>query len=405
MNSLHRKNHWRRILAMLIACVLLVGTGSALAKGLVEMDSRKYYGVFLEVYEGYTPLEDVPTGTGPKAGESWSIGDLEATRGGESYYVVNCKEWVSLREEASTDSSRIRKVYYGEEVYVLGTWRSWALIFDYENDRYGWILQEYLSTRKPSARPGNSGGTSNPYDLSNYGYRYVTTKGRGALVFQKEPYGSFLRDFKYYDDDLVFVNLSYRNGMYALAYENGTYGYVDASYIDWTDYSGMTYSEESYDDSDDGCDYDLDPDGDYWYTSMELFDCLDQPVSPMAAAHGLSYYDLVPVGGDDAMKEGYTDGLNVDIIGDDQWGVCRIELKGSLGGYTLAGASVGMDTYTAYNAVCNYFSENGSLFEYYACNFSDEYFDVYFEMYNCAAGILTAHYSNNRVTSIDVQLL
>ena len=405
MNSLHRRNRWRRTLAMLIACVLFVGTGSALAKGLVEMDSRKYYGVFLEVYEGYTPLEDVPTGTGPKAGESWSIGDLEATRGGESYYVVNCNEWVSLREEASTDSNRIRKVYYGEEVYVLGTWRNWALIHDDDIDRYGWILLEYLSTRRPSARPSYSSSTSNPYDLSNYGYRYVTTKGRGALVFQKEPYGSFLRDFKYYDDDLVFVNLYYRTGMYALAYENGTYGYVDASYIDWTDYSSMAYSEESYYDYDDGCDYDLEPDGEYWYTSMELMDCIGNPISPVAAAHDLRYYGIVPVGSDNSRGEGYTDGLNVDIVGDDDVGVLYIELTGSLGGYTLAGASVGMNTYTAFDVMSDYFMENDSIYTGYECEYSDEWFSMCTGRYDGLQAEIIVCFSNSKVTSINLYVL
>lgn len=135
-------------MAMLIACMLLAG--SALATGLVEMDSALYYGEFLEAYDGYIPIDNAPAGTGPKSGESWSIGDLEATRGGEYRYVVNCSEWVSLREEASTTSARIRKVYYGEEVCVLGTWYDWALVFDFNYDRYGWILLDYLSAYRPS---------------------------------------------------------------------------------------------------------------------------------------------------------------------------------------------------------------------------------------------------------------
>ena len=402
MNSACWKKVFRRTLAMLIACGLLMTAGVALAKGLVEMDSRMYYDVFLEVYEGYTPLEDVPTGTGPKSGETWSIGDLEATRGGESYYVVNCNEWVSLREEASTDSNRIRKVYYGEEAYVLGAWRNWALVFDYENHRYGWILREYLSMRRPSARPSDSSGTSNPYDLSNYGYRYVTTKGRGALVFQKEPYGSFLRNFRYYDDDLVYVNLSYRNGMYALAYENGTYGYVDASYIDWTDYSGLSYSDY---DSDDGCDYDLDPDGDYWYTSMELLDCIGNPISPVAAAHDLRYYGIVPVGSDNSRGEGYTDGLNVNIVGDDDVGVLYIELTGSLGGYTLAGASVGMNTYTTFNVMSDYFMENDTIYTGYECEYSAEWFSMCTARYDGLQAEMIVRFANSKVTSIYLYVL
>lgn len=91
------------------------------------------------------------------------------------------------------------------------------------------------------------------YDLYNYYYMNVQTKGRGALVFQKAPNGAFMYDYQFRDGDQIFVNLFWRQGSYAIAYSGGVYGYVDASYIDW----------ETLEPSDDGrydlIDYDFMP--------------------------------------------------------------------------------------------------------------------------------------------------
>lgn len=71
------------------------------------------------------------------------------------------------------------------------------------------------------------------YDLSNYDFRSVVTKGRGKMVFQSSPSGSFMYDHKFYEGDEILVNLNWKKNGYAIAYEDGEYGYVDASYIDW----------------------------------------------------------------------------------------------------------------------------------------------------------------------------
>lgn len=102
---------------------------------------------------------------------------------------------------------------------------------------------EYLSYDAPEGRAydendyyerGNDSSTaSDEFDLSNYDYRAVQTNGRGALVFQSAPRGSFMSNYKFNDGDWVYVNVNWRSQGYAIAYENGTYGYVDASYIDW----------------------------------------------------------------------------------------------------------------------------------------------------------------------------
>ena len=84
---------------------------------------------------------------------------------------------------------------------------------------------------------------SDKYDLSNFGWRYVDSKGRGSLVFQKAPRGKSMKGHKFYTGDQIYVNLNYRENGYGIAYEDGEYGYVDASYIDWG--SGSSGSSSS----------------------------------------------------------------------------------------------------------------------------------------------------------------
>ena len=74
---------------------------------------------------------------------------------------------------------------------------------------------------------------SDRYDLDDFGYRTVRTRGKGKLVFQNSPRGSFMSEYSFSDGDRIFVNLDWREDGYAIAYENGDYGYVDASYIEW----------------------------------------------------------------------------------------------------------------------------------------------------------------------------
>lgn len=144
-------------------------------------------------------------------------------------YVVNCDEWVSLREHADTSSSRLTKVPLGARVSnVYNT--SFGFFYCEYNGYRGFILKEYLSTKSaPKPNPNKD----SRYDLNQFEYRRVTSKGRGSLVFQSKPRGSFMSGYKYYDGDKIYVNVNWRSQGYAIAYEDGTYGYVDASYIAW----------------------------------------------------------------------------------------------------------------------------------------------------------------------------
>jgi len=78
-----------------------------------------------------------------------------------------------------------------------------------------------------------SNSSDDRFDLANYDWKTVNTGGRGALVFQTAPNGSFMYDFEFWDGDSIYVNLFWQQDGYAIAYSGGVYGYVDASYINW----------------------------------------------------------------------------------------------------------------------------------------------------------------------------
>ena len=164
-----------------------------------------------------------------------------------TWTVANCESYVSLRAWPDRQSDRVTKVpkWADVEAYYYDT--EWFEC--YYNGLHGYILRQYLTDRpgKYSDYPGRQAQISDEYDLSNFGYRPVETRGRGALVFQTSPGGSFLSDYKYRDGDSVYVNLNWRKNGYALAYEDGVYGYVDASYINWGGSSSGSSSSDPKD--------------------------------------------------------------------------------------------------------------------------------------------------------------
>ena len=80
-----------------------------------------------------------------------------------------------------------------------------------------------------------------PHNLNDFGYRTVSTGGRGSLVFQTEPGGTVIKGYEFWSGDSIYVNLYWREKGYTLAYKDGVYGFVDASYIDWGNGSTSGY--------------------------------------------------------------------------------------------------------------------------------------------------------------------
>ena len=115
----------------------------------------------------------------------------------------------------------------GDPIFVNLDWREDGYAIAYENGDYGYVDASYIDWG------GDSRGGDDVHDLDNFVYRTVEIDNGGALVFQKSPRGAFMYDHKFYDGDEIFVNEYYRESGYALAYEGGSYGYVDAGHIDW----------------------------------------------------------------------------------------------------------------------------------------------------------------------------
>lgn len=112
----------------------------------------------------------------------------------------------------------------GSQIYVNAYWRENGYALAYDNGEYGFVDAQYIVWDEPSG---------DPHDLSNYGYRVVDTQGDGQLVFQTDPGGDFMYAHSFNTGDLLYVNLYWRQNGYALAYDNGSYGFVDARYIRW----------------------------------------------------------------------------------------------------------------------------------------------------------------------------
>ena len=116
----------------------------------------------------------------------------------------------------------------GDRIYVNLNWRQDGYAIAYQDGVFGYVDANYINWNN-----GSSGNDSR-YDQSNYAYRTVKTDNtKGALVFQNSPNGSFMNSYQFWNGDRIYVNLNWRQDGYAIAYQNGVYGYVDANYINW----------------------------------------------------------------------------------------------------------------------------------------------------------------------------
>jgi len=165
------------------------------------------------------------------------------------YRTVKTRGQGNLVFQSSPRGSFMREYSYrdGDRIFVNLDWREDGYAIAYADGDYGYVDARYIDWG--SDRDGGR-DSDDERDLSNFEYRTVRIKGRGSLVFQKAPRGSFMYDYRYWDGDRIYVNVDYRKNGYALAYEDGVYGYVDASYIDWGD--------DDDDDDDDTDRWDLD---------------------------------------------------------------------------------------------------------------------------------------------------
>lgn len=63
-------------------------------------------------------------------------------------YVVNCNDWVSLRESPYTSASRLTTIPYGAKVEFLSVAAN-GFYEVYYNGHIGYVLSQYLSYESP----------------------------------------------------------------------------------------------------------------------------------------------------------------------------------------------------------------------------------------------------------------
>ena len=190
-----------------------------------ESDFRERY----PDYEAFTGSYASTTHTG-----NWIEAMYYFSAGSFRYTVVNCKSYVSLRQEADDSTDRILKVPLGATVHVNGIWHGWALS-EYQG-RYGWIKTQYLELSDPYHPDWNDSNYSPSYEYEEdyrddpgyyLGGMYVVNCDEWISLWEyastssnrlsKIPLGTYLETYQVddrfalvdYNDTVGFVLLEY----------------------------------------------------------------------------------------------------------------------------------------------------------------------------------------------------
>lgn len=157
-----------------------------------------------------------------------------------TYYVVNCKESISLRESPSVDSAAIMQIPFGAAVSVIEVAENgfYKVVYD---GRTGYALASYLSTTRQST-PVQSNDT--PSTDVTYETMYVvncnewitlrTSPSTSASEITKIPLGA----------SVSYIE-SAPDGFYKIAYMGKT-GYALASYLSRSPSSSASPSSTIY---------------------------------------------------------------------------------------------------------------------------------------------------------------
>ena len=154
-----------KIIAVIIVCVTVLLAAAAFTgyaiysgwSGTGEADEKASQAP--SATQSVPPTPSVGAGvvvtSRPVASEAAVYDNLQLS----TYYVVNCKSFVSLRETPSTSAKVIREVSLGEPVsYVEPVQNGFAKVI--YNGHTGYILQAYLSDTPPESNNSTGGGNS-----------------------------------------------------------------------------------------------------------------------------------------------------------------------------------------------------------------------------------------------------
>ena len=194
-------------------------TVTKVAKGQ-QVDAYYYNSDFCRCYyngmEGYILSYYLGSSSSSSSAPSWSSSASGSYLG--SLQVVNCSNWVTLRQSASTGAASVTKVPLG--AWVEGYYYNSQFTECYYNGMHGYILSTYLSD-------GSSGSKAS--DSSSYlGKRYVVNCKEFVTLRQ---YASTSAPTVTKVAKGQQVDAYYYNGTFCRCYYNGMEGYILSSYL------------------------------------------------------------------------------------------------------------------------------------------------------------------------------
>lgn len=146
--------------------------------------------------------------------------ESETQSGYETYYVVNCKESITLRKSASTKAGEYCQIPLGAAVSFVETAENGFYKIIY-NGTTGYALASYLSPQQAQGSDGSGNGSRMVVVNCKESITLRKTPSTKGEEFCQIPLGA----------EVEYLGTA-ENGFYTVKY-NGTTGYALASYLAW----------------------------------------------------------------------------------------------------------------------------------------------------------------------------
>lgn len=184
---------------------------------------------------------------------------------------AQCDTYINIHQTYDLDSECVGKIYNGNVAEIINEIPN-AYLIESGNVR-GWVKKDYFSTEAPD--DGYTVATVYPEQLNV----------RSAPNEESDLFGKV-----YANQQIEAVN--YENGWVTLAFEDGTYGYVDANYVGLETYYGTakTIEQESQYEQVENIEYNY-QNYQYDVSSNNQFQDYGQDISLNAAATDYSQQD------------------------------------------------------------------------------------------------------------------
>ena len=151
-----------------------------------------------------------------------------------TYYVVNCKQSITLRPGADVNSGEICQIPLGAAVSYIESAENGFYKINY-NGRNGYALASYLSTTKPSA---GTSYTAAPVQTTTIYETYYVVNCKQSITLRTSPSTDAGEICQIPLGSAVSYISAASNGFYYISY-NGNNGYALASYLSSS--SGSSY--------------------------------------------------------------------------------------------------------------------------------------------------------------------